>query len=157
MLAWSGGRISEVLAITPAAIDIDSGTVTIVTLKRRKAGVIRQVPLPDTLMRDLCRAFQIRKRQRDHDASVLRLWHWSRTTAWRRVKATMKAANVFGICATAKGLRHCFGVSAFQAHVPPHLVQRWLGHASLETTAIYGDVVGDEERAFAAHMWRPGK
>jgi integrase/recombinase XerD len=38
--------------------------------------------------------------------------------------------------------------------VPPHLVQRWLGHASLKTTAIYGDVVGPEERAFAARMWK---
>ena len=26
------------------------------------------------------------------------------------------------------------------------------GHASLRTTAIYGDVVGPEERAFAARM-----
>jgi site-specific recombinase XerD len=33
-------------------------------------------------------------------------------------------------------------------------VQRWLGHASLETTAIYGDVMGPEEHAFSARMWR---
>jgi integrase/recombinase XerD len=51
-----------------------------------------------------------------------------------------------------KGLRHAFG-RAFQASVPPHLVQRWLGHASLRTTSIYGDVIGPEERAFAARMW----
>ena len=53
-----------------------------------------------------------------------------------------------------KGLRHGFGVNAFQSNVPPHLVQRWLGHASLKTTAIYGDVIGPEERAFAARMWK---
>jgi len=34
-----------------------------------------------------------------------------------------------------------------------HLVQRWLGHASLRTTSIYGDVMGPEERAFAERMW----
>jgi hypothetical protein len=51
-------------------------------------------------------------------------------------------------------LRHGFGVKAFQSNVPPHLVQRWLGHASLKTTAIYGDVIGPEERAFAARMWK---
>jgi hypothetical protein len=45
------------------------------------------------------------------------------------------------------------GVNAFQSYVPPHLVQRWLGRASLRTTSIYGDVVGMEERAFAARMW----
>jgi integrase len=52
-----------------------------------------------------------------------------------------------------KGLRHGFGVNAFRSLVPPHLVQRWLGHASLRTTSIYGDVVGPEEYAFAARMW----
>jgi integrase/recombinase XerD len=38
--------------------------------------------------------------------------------------------------------------------VPQHLVQRWLGHASPRTTAIYGDVFGPDERAFAAQMWQ---
>jgi hypothetical protein len=32
--------------------------------------------------------------------------------------------------ATAKGLRNSFDDAAFQAKVPPHLVQRWLRHAS---------------------------
>jgi integrase/recombinase XerD len=65
----------------------------------------------------------------------------------------MTAAHVVGACAMPKGLRHSFGVNAFQANVPPHLVQKWLGHASLRTTAIYGDVIGPEESAFAARMW----
>jgi integrase len=37
--------------------------------------------------------------------------------------------------------------------VPLNLVQRWLGHASLTTTAIYLDALGDEEREIAARMW----
>jgi integrase/recombinase XerD len=66
----------------------------------------------------------------------------------------MADASIDGVHATPKGLRHSFGVIAFQANVPPHLVQRWLGHASLRTTAIYSDVMGHEERAFASRMWR---
>jgi site-specific recombinase XerD len=66
----------------------------------------------------------------------------------------MTAASVSGLQASPKGLRHGFGVNAFQSLVPPHLVQRWLGHASLRTTAIYADVIGTEERAFAARMWK---
>jgi integrase len=77
----------------------------------------------------------------------------SRTTAWRRVKEVMEAANISGTPAMPKGLRHGFGVNAFQSLVPPHLVQRWLGHASLRTTGIYGDMIGPEERAFAERMW----
>jgi integrase len=35
-------------------------------------------------------------------------------------------------------------------HVPANLIQRWMGHASLTTTAIYIDAVGLEERQFAS-------
>jgi integrase/recombinase XerD len=69
-------------------------------------------------------------------------------------KEVMAAANITGTSAMPKGLRHGFGVNAFQSNVPLHLVRRWLGHASLRTTAIYGDVVGPDERAFAARMWK---
>jgi integrase/recombinase XerD len=153
-LRWSGARISEVLALTPAAIDIDSGVACIETLKRRRRGVIRQVPLPPDLLRGLNHAFKLRIAQRDPQRSTRRLWTWSRTTAWRYVKAVMAMAGIIGAPAMPKGLRHGFGVSAFQCNVPPHIVQRWLGHASLRTTSIYGDVIGAEERAFAARLWR---
>jgi len=154
LLNWSGGRISEVLALTPAAIDIDSGVANLETLKRRKRGIVRQVPLPSELLCALDRTFKLRRRQPDPHFACQRIWPWSRTTAWRRVKEVMAAAGITGMPAMPKGLRHGFGVNAFQSSVPPHLVQRWLGHASLETTAIYGDVIGAEERAFAARMWR---
>jgi integrase/recombinase XerD len=154
VLGWSGARISEVLALTSASIDIDGGVVSIETLKRRKRGIVRQVPLPAGVLRELNRVFRLRLVQRDPVLANKRLWRWSRTTAWRRVKAVMTAARVAGTPAVPKGLRHGFGVKAFQTNVPPHLVQRWLGHASLRTTSIYGDVIGPEERAFAARMWK---
>jgi site-specific recombinase XerD len=66
----------------------------------------------------------------------------------------MALADIAGLPAMPKGLRHGFGVNAFQSNIPPHLVQRWLGHADLRTTAIYADVIGPDERAFAARMWK---
>ncbi len=152
-LTLSGGRISEVLALTPASIDIESGVAAIETLKRRRQGVVRQVPLPSDLLEELDRVFDLTAAQRDPQLAAKRLWPWSRTTAWRRIKRVMAAAEIAGTPAMPKGLRHGFGVNAFQSSVPPHLVQRWLGHASLRTTAIYGDVVGPDERAFAERMW----
>jgi site-specific recombinase XerD len=128
--------------------------VSIETLKRRKRGIVRQVPLPRDILRDLNRVFRLRLAHHDPCFANRRLWTWSRTTAWRHVKAVMAVARVSGTPAAPKGLRHGFGVNAFQANVPPHLVQRWLGHASLRTTSIYGDVIGPEERAFAARMWK---
>ena len=154
VLSLSGGRISEILALTAAAIDIDSAVANIVTLKRRKRGIVRQVPLPRSVIGELDRAFHLRQRQRDPDSASRRIWSWSRTTAWRRVKQVMAIADISGTSAMPKGLRHGFGVNAFQSLVPPHLVQRWLGHATLRTTSIYGDVIGSEERAFAERMWK---
>lgn len=154
VLLRSGSRISEALALTPNAIDLDDYIATFETLKRRKRGIVRQVPLPAGLVRELDRTFGLRVSQRDPNLSQRRLWSWSRTTAWRHVKRLMSLAGICGSAAMPKGLRHAFGVSAFQSSVPPHLVQRWLGHASLETTAIYGDVVGQEEREFARRIWR---
>lgn len=37
--------------------------------------------------------------------------------------------------------------------VPLHVLQKWLGHAQLSTTAIYADAVGKEEQDIAARMW----
>jgi len=152
-LAWSGARISEVLAISPVAIDVESGVIAIETLKRRRRGIVRQVPLPLDLLTTLDRLFGLAAARRDPELANGRIWRFSRTTAWRRVKSVMASAGVTGTPAMPKGLRHGFGVKAFQSNVPPHLVQRWLGHASLRTTAIYGDVIGPEERAFAKRMW----
>jgi integrase len=114
---------------------------------------VRQVPLPTDFLRELNRIFELDTAQRDPMRARTRLWHWSRSTAWRHVKKVMRRADVHGSSAMPKGLRHTFGVAAFNT-VPPHLVQRWLGHASLRTTAIYGDVSGPEERSFAERLWR---
>jgi site-specific recombinase XerD len=69
------------------------------------------------------------------------------------VKKVMAIARIVGTPAMPKGLRHGFGVKAIQSKGPLTLVQRWLGHASLRTTSIYCDVMGPDERAFAARMW----
>lgn len=152
-LRWTGARISEVLALTPCAIDIESGTASILTLKRRKRGIVRQVPLPPALLRKLDHVFGLCRAQRDARLATLRIWRWSRTTAWRYVKAVMATAGITGMPGMPKGLRHGFGVHAIHSKVPPHLLQKWLGHASLRTTAIYCDVIGAEEHACAARMW----
>lgn len=51
----------------------------------------------------------------------------------------MMVAQVTGIAACPRGLRHGFGVGTLQAGVPINLTQRWMGHSRLSTTAIYAD------------------
>jgi site-specific recombinase XerD len=106
------------------------------------------------VIRELANEFRLRKIVIDPETANRRLWPWSRTTAWRLIKRVMSDACIAGLAGSPKGLRHTFGVNAFQVNMPPHLVQRWLGHASLRTRTIYADVSGREERQFAARMWR---
>lgn len=56
--------------------------------------------------------------------------------------------------ATPKGLRHSFGVTSIKNNVPVAMAQRWLGHSRIDTTLIYQQAVGAEERAFATRLWR---
>jgi site-specific recombinase XerD len=81
------------------------------------------------------------------------LWDFSRPTAYRLVKAKMKQAHIVGAMACPKGLRHGFGVACVAVKIPLTIIQKWLGHARIETTAIYLDVLGDEERALAQRLW----
>jgi integrase/recombinase XerD len=65
----------------------------------------------------------------------------------------MYSCGLTGRQATPRGLRHALGVRTLQSGVPLSLVQRWLGHARMSTTAIYADGSGPEEVAFAAKFW----
>jgi site-specific recombinase XerD len=81
-------------------------------------------------------------------------FNFSRTTAWRLVKKVMHEAGINGDAhSMPKAFRHSFGIAHAQAKTPPHLMQRWFGHAKIETTHIYLDAVGDEERDFASSIW----
>lgn len=150
-LLHTGCRVSEALALTPAAIDCEAGLIAIRSLKKRGSPHVREVPVPEALIALLDRTHALSSRQAALDP--LPLWPWSRTRAWRIVKAVMDEARVTGLQACPKGLRHGFGVQAIRAGVPLNLLQKWLGHASLETTAIYANASGPEERAIAARMW----
>lgn len=142
LLAFTGCRLSEALELTADRLDRDAGTVMFRTLKRRRV-TYRAVPVPAWLVEDLASL------KRDG-----RLWPWCRQTGWRRVRSVMASAAIDGPHASPKGLRHAFGMANAEHNVPPGLTQRWMGHARLETTTIYQQARGHEERAFAKRVWR---
>lgn len=152
-LAWTGGRVSEVLALMPASFQIEHGIVALHTLKRRKHSV-REVPVPPELMAALDGHFRLSPTQRDPRVADHRLWPWCRVTGWRIIKKVMRSTGISGRHACPRGLRHAFGIGTLQAGVPLNLTQRWLGHARISTTAIYAAACGPEELAFAGQFWR---
>jgi site-specific recombinase XerD len=52
-----------------------------------------------------------------------------------------------------KGLRHGYAIHALNKGVQLNLVSKWMGHAKLETTAIYANAIGEEQQSIAARMW----
>jgi integrase len=143
-MAFTGARISEVLALTANRIDTADEAIIIETLKQRKKKVFRAVPVPRGLI-PLLAAYGV--------GNADRLWPWGRTTAWKFVKTVMRNAGLAENLSKPKALRHAFAVEAGQKAIPLNIVQRWLGHAHIETTAIYASAIGDEERNLARRAW----
>lgn len=148
-MAATGCRISEALSLTKSSFDFDSGVVVVECLKKRRRGVYREIPLPPALLGHLQEWLYENVVSSDKP-----IWPWSRMTAYRHIRAVMEHADLHGEHASPKGLRHGFAVAAIQSGVPLNLVQRWLGHADMSTTAIYASAIGPEERDIAARMWR---
>ncbi|MDR3526094.1 MAG: tyrosine-type recombinase/integrase [Rhizomicrobium sp.] len=154
VMALTGARISEVLALTPERIDRANGAIVFETLKRRERGIFRAVPIPYELVELLYAVHNLKTAADDPERRGARLWRWSRPTAWKHVKSVMRLANIPDAQAMPKALRHAFGVEAVQDRIAITLVKKWLGHAKLQSTEIYATPLGREERRLAAHMWR---
>jgi integrase/recombinase XerD len=152
-LALTGMRLSEALSLSGASVDLASKAIVVETLKKRREGVYRSIPASPELLDALRLVHGLGGARRRTRAGNDLLWPWSRRTGARRVEEVMQLAGIEGPHATAKGLRHCFGVTAIQAGIALNKVQQWLGHSALEVTAIYADAQGEEEHQLAARMW----
>ncbi|QJU56998.1 site-specific integrase [Sphingomonas sp. AP4-R1] len=152
LMTETGCRISEALALTRGNIDLGSRLVVIECLKKRRKGVFRTVPLSSELAAFLKQIYDLQGTSAKHEAAE-RLWPWTRLTGYRKIRKVMAFAGLSGLHATPKGLRHGYGVAAISAGIPLNLVQSWLGHADIATTAIYAAVTGPEERAIASRLW----
>lgn len=160
-LFYTGCRLSEGLSLTVSAVDTHSHLISFRTLKKRQLHEIREVPIPPVLVTTLKLLIEQRLAQSPSaNPDTLLLWHHhgqrvSRITGYRWIKAVMDAADIRGIQASPKGLRHGFGVHAQRCAVPLNMLRKWMGHASIETTAIYANAVGKEEMEIARRMWEP--
>lgn len=150
-LAYTGCRISEALALTAGAVEIEGGFIVFRTLKRRHgAMVFREVPVPDALLLELRAVHGIGTCD-----PTERLWRLCRSRAWALVKGVMQEAGIRpGKHATPKGLRHSFGLQGVRTGIALSMIQKWLGHARLESSIVYTQAMGVEEREIARRLWQ---
>ncbi len=152
-LLHTGCRLSETRELAVHSLQHSEGLISVRSLKKRDKHHVREIPAPQKLLDTL--------KHLEADASSQNnglLWHGDgqmvdRVTAYRWVKQVMQEAGISGPQACPKGLRHGFGIQAISSGVPLNMLQKWMGHASIKTTAIYANAVGKEEREIAKRMW----
>src|SRR3954470_6272871 len=93
VLHATGCRISEALALTAQQIDLSGRVVVFESLKKRRRGIFRAVPVPPELLDALDLVHGLREAQRRGQAKAL-LWPWSRMTAFRRVQEVIQRRGI---------------------------------------------------------------
>lgn len=150
MLLYSGCRISEALNLVVRNIDFTGKAAIFRTLKKRNGKIVhRAVPLPDHFLDELNLVHNIKTNKKQNH----KIWSWARATASRKVEEVMQNAKINGIQACPKGLRHGFVITCLEKQIPLNMAQKWLGHSSITTTAIYANALGAEERSIASRLW----
>jgi len=153
LLIYSGCRISEATGISKQDILLGERSVCLRTLKRRSKTEFRYVPVPSDVLELLTALVEAHDPQRSYLFSAGQ-FPPPRVRAYRWVKSVMAELELNGPNASPKGLRHTFGAHATLTGVQLQMLQRWMGHASMETTAIYATLIGKEEREIAKRMWK---
>lgn len=136
-----GPRISELLQLKPSDIDFSSGTVRLITLKRRRP-VERAVPAKAPLLGELARYIAT---HRIPDSQ--RIIPISRYRADQIIRKACRAAGIMDGRAHAHTFRHSLGVHLIQ-RLPITAVKEILGHASIENTLVYTRLVAQDVRKY---------
>ena len=133
--AWTGLRRGELMNLKWTDIDMGNNRAKLVVIndedRQTKTGASRSVPLNSITC-------EIRDRlwaKAGDSEYVFPRWH-KRTYTSKFDKAREAAGLEFG---TLHGLRHTFISRMVNNGVAVHLVQKWAGHAKLETTLGYLD------------------
>ena len=169
-LLFTGCRLSEARELTQQSLQAQEQLLSIRSLKKRDQHHIREIPIPTALCQclndlaarpeDVHASVQLERTPQTQDNRSPWLWQSpdgeqvSRNAAYRWIKEVMAQADIHGPQACPKGLRHGFAVHAISCGIQLNMVQKWMGHADISTTAIYANAVGREELELAGRMWK---
>jgi site-specific recombinase XerD len=149
----TGARISEALALTRDSFDLDprSAYVSLESLKRRgrprrgkRTKPLRMVPVRDDRFIHLLKTYFASARLRARG----RLFPFTRQAADARLRTLLKRYAAAGrspsIATSSHTYRHSFAVNCVLQGTPVNILQGWMGHADIESTAIYTQVLNAE-------------
>ncbi len=143
LLQWRAGlRVSEALALTPGDLHLDGDRPTLL-VRRGKGGKGRFVPIHPELRAALSTALNYSNIPKDRP-----IIQASRSTAWRWIREAYARCAELGLLPPGRRisthtLRHSAARHWLASGVPINIVSRWLGHASIQTTLIYLELLPD--------------
>lgn len=141
-IQWRAGlRISEAVGIEARDLQLDGERPTL-RVRAGKGAKSRLVPVHPELGAALRAALAF------GSVRVGSIVPVSRSTAWRWTKQAQRKAEELGLIRSDRSigthtLRHSFARHCLANGVPINVVSRWLGHASLQTTLVYLEILPD--------------
>jgi site-specific recombinase XerD len=152
---YGGGlRLAEALALKPSDVDPDGGTVRVLHGKNDRP---RTAAIRDGALGHVARWID-RRRELKIRGRILFCKLDGEELNPRYVRAMVsRAATRAGIEKRVHphGLRHCYAVELERAGVPVATIQQMLGHAHLNTTAIYLSGISPTDRIAAVRNLEP--
>lgn len=158
---WNtGARVNEAMPLRPADFELDGSRpfVVLKTLKQQNKGrgrpkkdeeLFRMVPLLDAgYVRRLHEYFETFKLNRKRATAI---WNVngkpmsSSQTPRNWLVEAVERANSDGVTfsfapITTKTFRHSFAMHMLQNHIPPKVLQAYMGHSELKSTEVYTKV-----------------
>ena len=142
LMQWRAGlRVSEALTVEVSDLKLVCERPNI-RIRQGKGGRPRVVPVHDDLKGALSNAIAYGQVRRGRIIEV------TRSTAWRWVKDATGRAMELGAISPGRRvgthtLRHSAARHWISSGIPINVVSRWLGHASLQTTLVYLEILPD--------------
>lgn len=146
LLYATGLRVSELVSLTTASIDLDAGVLHCTG----KGSKQRRVPVGREALGWLQKYFKARTKLCD-GRETNRLFvgaggrALTRQTVWATLRKLSAKANLRGV--SPHVLRHSFATHLLEHGADTRSVQAMLGHSDLATTQIYTHVTGERLRA----------
>ncbi len=141
LVQWRAGlRISEALALDVADMRLVGDRPTL-RVRQGKGGNDRVVPIHPELAAGLRSAMAFGNIKGP-------LFDASRSTGWRWLKQALRRAEELGSITPGRRvathtLRHSAARHWLESGVPINHVSKWLGHASLQSTLVYLEILPD--------------
>jgi len=127
---------------------LENARVRLSKFKKEKPGLaFRTVPITPALAGKIA-AYCMEKGMQSLD----RLFPVSRIRVYQVLQKAGEKAGIEKDRRHPHVFRHGFAVNAVLSGVPPLVLRRWLGHASIDTTLIYTEVLAQDTKVYLEKM-----